>query len=68
MEWIETTANEIIRNSTPVNVHVYPSASCPELAHVSDQLKLSNSFIAMEGSVIPYVHQLHTLDFHIKLL
>jgi len=37
MEWIETTANEIIRNNTPVNVHVYPSASCPELEHVSDQ-------------------------------
>ena len=37
MERIETTANEIIRNNTPVNVHVYPSASCPELEHVSDQ-------------------------------
>jgi len=37
MEWIETTANEIIRNNTPVNVHVYPSASCPELEHVSDE-------------------------------
>lgn len=42
MEWIETTANEIIRNNTPVNVHVYPSASCPELQHVSDQ---STTFI-----------------------
>lgn len=42
MEWIETTANEIIRNNTPVNVHVYPSASRPELQHVSDQ---STTFI-----------------------
>lgn len=35
MEWIERTANEIIRNSTPVNVHVHPSAVCPELKNVS---------------------------------
>lgn len=35
MEWIERTANEIIRNSTPVNVHVHPSAACPELKHAS---------------------------------
>ena len=40
MEWIETTANEVIRNNTPVNVHVYPSASCPELEHVSHQSML----------------------------
>ena len=37
MEWIERTANEIIRNSTPVNVHEHPSAACPELKHVSKQ-------------------------------
>ena len=37
MEWIEATANEVIRNNTAVNVHVYPSASCPELKHVSYQ-------------------------------
>lgn len=35
MEWIETTATEVIRNNTPVNVHVYPSTSCPELKHAS---------------------------------
>jgi len=35
MEWIERTANEIIRNSTPVNVHEHPSAACPELKHAT---------------------------------
>lgn len=35
MDCIEKTANQIIRNSTPVNVHVHPSAACPELKNVS---------------------------------
>lgn len=35
MEWIEQTANQIIRDNTPVNVHVHPSAACPELRNVS---------------------------------
>ena len=35
MEWIEQTANQIIRDNTPVNVHVHPSAACPELQNVS---------------------------------
>ena len=33
--WIEQTANQIIRDNTPVNVHVHPSAACPELQNVS---------------------------------
>lgn len=36
MNCIEKTANEIIRNSTPVIVHVHPSATCPELKNVSE--------------------------------
>lgn len=35
MNWIEQTANEIIRSSSPVNVHVHPSAACPELKTAS---------------------------------
>lgn len=35
MDCIEKTANQIIRNSTPVNVHVHPNAACPELKNVS---------------------------------
>lgn len=35
MDCIEKTANQIIRNSTPVNVHVHPSAACPDLKNVS---------------------------------
>ena len=35
IEWIEQTANQIIRDNTPVNVDVHPSAACPELQNVS---------------------------------
>ncbi|XP_015759085.1 PREDICTED: alanyl-tRNA editing protein Aarsd1-like [Acropora digitifera] len=35
MDCIEKTANQIIRNSTPVNVHVHPSAACPDLKNAS---------------------------------
>ncbi|KAM7426852.1 Alanyl-tRNA editing protein Aarsd1 [Porites harrisoni] len=35
IEWIEQTANQIIRDNTPVNVHVHPSAACPELQNAT---------------------------------
>lgn len=35
MEWIETTANEIIRNNTPVNVHIYPDATSAKQENAS---------------------------------
>ena len=38
MEWIETTANEIIRRNTPVNVHIYPDATSAKQENVSLQI------------------------------
>lgn len=35
MEWIETTANEIIRNNTPVIVHIYPDATSAKQENAS---------------------------------